>query len=106
MDREWEGRGVQQKKVSCVEIGESPLTNLVKALLAITGRNNGSREITQLMSYPHRLAGAARVVEICLCGYVKRFVAKFCDRMKHENRLKAGNTTCYLKSEGKLGAGK
>ncbi len=100
------GRGVQQKEISCVEIGESPLANLVKALFATTGRYDGSREITQLLSYLHRLAGAARVAEICLYGYFKRFVAKRCDRMKHENRLKAGNATCYLKSEGKLEAGK
>ncbi len=59
-----------------MEIGESPFPNLVKALFAIIGRNDGSRDITQLLSYPHRLAGAARVVEICLYGYLKRFVAK------------------------------
>ncbi len=70
------GRGVQQKEISCVEIGESPLTNLVKALFAIIGRNNGSKEIALLLKNPHRLAGAARVVEICLYGYLKRFVAK------------------------------
>ncbi len=43
------GRGVQQKEVSCVEIGESPFPNLAKALLAITGRSNGSREIALLL---------------------------------------------------------
>ncbi len=70
------GRGVQQKRVSCVEIGESPLANLVKALLATTGRNDVSREIALLLNDPHRLAGAARMAEICLYGYFKRFVAK------------------------------